>query len=93
MTMLYDPRGIVPTGDIMFMDPVGPADYPGGLLQLLKDNFHKRYDGDRAPFSIHYHAAYLAADPNRIQILLDFFKYVAGLRNAQAGACRWELTI
>jgi hypothetical protein len=82
MTMLFDPR--VPpseTNGSMFMDPEGPADYPGGLLQLLKDNFHKRYDGDRAPFSIHYHARTLASDPARVSIVQQFLQYVAGLQD------------
>jgi hypothetical protein len=60
------------------MDPPGTATF---LLDLLKANFDRHYNGNRAPFGVYLHGAWLLGDTARVQVLVDFLAYVASKSN------------
>ena len=47
-------------------------------LQFFKDNFHRHYDGNRAPFSLYASVAWFYF-PARVEALQEFLDYVANL--------------
>ncbi|KAJ3156809.1 hypothetical protein HDU86_003575 [Geranomyces michiganensis] len=64
--------------------PMDPNPVPGGaageptaaeIFELLKANFLRRYNGDRAPMGIFIHAATQIAVPARTAGFLQFFKW------------------
>lgn len=54
------------------MDPGGSGAY---LLQLFKDNFTERYEGNRAPFGLWLHATGWLSDAERIDTLNEFLEW------------------
>lgn len=54
------------------MDPGGSGEY---LLQLFKDNFTERYEGNRAPWGLWLHATGWLSDQDRIDALNAFLEW------------------
>lgn len=54
------------------MDPGGSGEY---LLQLFKDNFTQRYEGNRAPWGLWLHATNWLSDQERIDALNAFLEW------------------
>ncbi|KAI9188969.1 hypothetical protein H9P43_000391 [Blastocladiella emersonii ATCC 22665] len=50
---------------------------------MLRKSFNDHYKGNRAPFGIYLHSAYLMADPTRTTILHDFFAEIAPLTDVR----------
>ncbi|KAH3760829.1 glycoside hydrolase/deacetylase [Pelomyxa schiedti] len=57
--------------------PMDPAEGGWSLLELLKHDFHKHYDGRRSPFGIWMHPGWLTA--GRFSVLKQFLEYVRAL--------------
>ncbi|XP_071446370.1 chitin deacetylase 7-like [Hetaerina americana] len=49
------------------------------ILQFMKDNFHRHYDGNKAPFPFFLHAAWFSALPDRFDAYNKFLDYLATL--------------
>ncbi|XP_071446809.1 chitin deacetylase 7-like [Hetaerina americana] len=49
----------------------------GKILQFMKDNFHRHYDGNRAPFPLLLHADWFSAHPFRFRAYKKFLDYLA----------------
>lgn len=68
------------------MDPGGSGDY---LLQLFKDNFTQRYEGNRAPWALWLHATGWLSDQDRIDALNEFLEWALAHDDVWVvGVCR-----
>ncbi|EFN50750.1 hypothetical protein CHLNCDRAFT_59447 [Chlorella variabilis] len=65
MWNIQDKTGVT----VASMDPLGDA------YELYKDEFDKRYNGNRAPLGIYIHAAWIIADPARAEMVNQFLEY------------------
>jgi hypothetical protein len=71
------------------MDPVNPWDPNDDLLSILQRNFLIHYRGNRSPFGVWLHPAFLMGDPQRVDAVNRFVEWT--MRNFTLGSV-WYTT-
>ncbi|XP_046391271.1 chitin deacetylase 7-like [Ischnura elegans] len=61
------------------VDTCPMIDDPVELFAFIKQNFHRHYDSNRAPFPFFIHAAWFAALPMRFDVYVQFLDYLESL--------------
>ncbi|XP_037821242.1 chitin deacetylase 8 [Lucilia sericata] len=56
-----------------------PEDKVESLFEWMKENFHRHYDNNRAPFGMFLHAAWFGRSPNYIKAFRKFLEYANSL--------------
>jgi len=77
----------IPLYSFFFQDATKPPvsmdpDYDnGGLLNLLKDNFNFRYNGNRQPLAIAVHAVHCNEPEAKVKVFREFIKWCIGQKD------------
>lgn len=64
--------------------PMDSMDYTGTydeLLEILKYNFDLHYNGNRAPFGMFFHGAWMLTGENKVKLLQELYKYFGSKSN------------
>ncbi|TMW45108.1 hypothetical protein DOY81_009812, partial [Sarcophaga bullata] len=56
-----------------------PEDKVDSMFEWMKENFHRHYDNNRAPFGMYLHAAWFGRSPNYIKAFRKFLEYANSL--------------